>query len=247
MRTRLVSLTAIALALAAATSVALPAGSEQRTTVYAAASLRDVLPALDAAPRYSFAGSATLRRQVEAGAPADVFAAASPREPATLARAGRCATPLTFATNRLTLIVPAGGSRVRSVAGLRRPGLRLALAAPAVPAGAYARTALARLNLTAALRRIRVSSEPDVKSVVAKVALGSADAGIAYVTDARAAAGRVDAVALPAAAQPAIRYQACAVRRPGADAPRARAFLAHLTSPAGRRALRRAGFGLPPG
>ena len=235
-------------AVVAAVLTAFPAGSEDRTTVYAAASLREVLPALDAAPRYSFAGSSTLRRQIETGAPADVFVAASPRDPGRLRATRRCSEPVTFATNRLVLLVPATGSRtvVRTLDDLRRGGLRIALATPGVPAGGYARDALGRLGLLDALERSKVSDEPDVKSVVAKVALGSADAGFAYATDARAARGRVEPIAVPASAQPLIRYQACAVLRPGGVvSARARHFVGSLTSDRARATLRRFGFGLP--
>src|SRR4051812_24831888 len=85
---------------AAALVVALPAGSHGAPTVYAAASLRAVLPALDGAPKYSFAGSDVLQKQIERGAPADVFASASAKQPQALFAAGRCDKPVTFATNR---------------------------------------------------------------------------------------------------------------------------------------------------
>src|SRR4051794_17323213 len=79
--------------LAGAVVLALPAGSHDAPTVYAAASLRNVLPGLDGAPSYSFAGSNTLQLQIERGAPADVFAAASSKQAQALYAEGRCERP----------------------------------------------------------------------------------------------------------------------------------------------------------
>src|SRR5436309_3145685 len=93
------------IACTAAAAIAAPAPAHA-ITVYAAASLRDAFPALDRQPQYSFAGSNQLQLQIERGAPADVFASASPNEPRALFREGRCSRPRTFATNRLALLVP---------------------------------------------------------------------------------------------------------------------------------------------
>ncbi|WP_205698530.1 molybdate ABC transporter substrate-binding protein [Conexibacter sp. SYSU D00693] len=216
-------------------------------TVYAAASLREALPAFDDGPRYSFAGSNTLQRQVERGAPADVLLAASPREPLALYRAGRCTRPLTFATNRLVLLVPQGDpAKVRSVFGLRSGRRRLAVGSRGVPIGDYTRQVLQRLRLSSVLRTNTVSQEAAVSGVVAKVALRSADAGFVYATDARAAAGRTDAIALPRRAQPTVRYQGCIVRRRGGDGEGAKAYVRALLGARGRAVLQRFGFGLPP-
>src|SRR3954454_4185127 len=230
---------------AAVLAVAWPAGSHGAPTVYGAASLRAVLPALDGAPTYSFAGSDTLQTQIERGAPADVFATASAKQPQALHAEGRCDAPVTFATNRLALVVPRGGGGVRSLAALRAGGRRLAVGTAGVPVGDYTRKLLAALHAGAVLTRNRVSQEKDVASVLAKVALGSADAGFVYHTDALTAPGRVREIALPGG-QPPVTYQVCAVRRDGAYTEGARRFTAHLTGPGGRRALARFGFGLPP-
>lgn len=215
-------------------------------SVYAAASLSGVLPAFDRAPAYSFGGSNALQMQIERGAPADVLAAAGAKEPQALFAAGRCERPVTFATNVLVMLVPAGPApAVASLRELTRGRHRIALAAAGVPAGDYTRALLARLGLRSVLVTNTVSDETSVAGVVSKVALGSADAGFAYATDARTAGARVRAVPLPASAQPKIRYQACVVRRPGARGAAARAFLKRLTGAPGRAALRRFGFGLP--
>lgn len=232
----------VLLALAGATASPAPAA-----TVYAASSLRGVFPRIDPAQRFSFAGSGLLQRQIEAGAPADLFASASTAEPAALHRSGRCGRPSVFATNKLILIVPrANRARIRSVADLASgPRRRVAVGAPGVPVGDYTRTLLARLRLGAVLTRNLVSNEANVAGVVAKVALGSADAGFVYLTDGRIAGRRVRQIALPARAQPPIRYAFCIVRRRGVDAAGAQAFVTRVRSPRGQALLRAAGFGIP--
>ncbi|WP_354702222.1 Molybdate-binding protein ModA [Paraconexibacter sp. AEG42_29] len=215
--------------------------------VYAAASLSTAFPEISGSPRYSFAGSNTLQAQIERGAPADVFASASPTEAQTLFAGGRCARPVTFATNVLVMIVPNGNpGKIRSVYSLRGGGKRVAVGTAGVPVGAYTRKLLARLRLSSVLRNNTVSQETNVNSVTAKVALGSADVGFVYRTDGRAAADRTRTIQLPRYAQPPVRYQMCAVRRDGAETRTANSFIRQVTSKAGRAVLRRYGFGLPP-
>src|SRR3954454_8871088 len=248
-RRRVAGAVALLAIAAAVLVVALPAGSQGAPTVYGAASLRTVLPALDDAPRYSFGGSDALQMQIERGAPADVFASASAKQPQALHAEGRCDTPVTFATNRLVLVVPAKapeGAGVASLGDLTTGRRRVAIGTAGVPVGAYTRTLLAALKATTVLDRNTVSQEKDVASVLAKVALGSADAGFVYHTDALTARGRVREIALPARGQPPVTYQLCAVRRPGASAEGARAFTEHMRGADGRRELARHGFGLPP-
>ena len=240
---------AIAAALVAAAALASVAGcgdddaqaAGAPPTVFAASSLSEALPAIDGAARYSFGGSDTLALQIRQGAPADVFASASPRYTQQLFEEGLVERPATLASNRLTVIVPRGNpAGISTAADLAEPGVRLVLAAKGVPAGDYTREALRTLGLEAALRNV-VSEEPDVKDVVGKVALGQADAGVVYATDARAAGDRVREVTVPERAQPDIRYEIAVVAsaaRPDA----ARAFVARATGPEGRRALARAGF-----
>jgi molybdate transport system substrate-binding protein len=216
--------------------------------VYAAASLREAFPALDGGQTYNFAGSNQLQLQIERGAPADVFASASPDEARALFRAGRCERPVTFATNVLVILVPrANPANIDSVFDLRRgERKRLVIGAPGVPVGAYTRQVLRRLRASDVLTRNTVSNAPSVSVITSQVALGSADAGFAYATDGRAVADRVRSVRLPSYVQPPVRYQICAVLRPGADGAGARAFIRRVLSAQGRRVLRRAGFGLPP-
>jgi molybdate transport system substrate-binding protein len=102
------------------------------------------------------------------------------------------------------------------------------------------------MRLSSVLTSKTVSLEPNVNGIVAKVGLGSADAGFAYHTDYRAARARLNLVRLPRWAQPPVRYQMCAVRRNGADTSGASRFIRRVQSSNGRRILRRTGFGLPP-
>ena len=102
------------------------------------------------------------------------------------------------------------------------------------------------MRLSSLLTRHTVSSEPNVTSITSKVALGSADAGFAYITDARAGGDRVRSIRLPTWAQPPVRYQMCAVRRDGADTAGAEAFIRKVQSSSGRGVLKKWGFGLPP-
>lgn len=217
---------------------------DDRLTVYAAASLTEPFPQIDATPRFSFAGSDTLALQIRQGAPADVVASAAPRYTQELYREGFVEKPRLLALNRLTVIVPrANPAHLDSVDDLAGDGVRLVIAAPGVPVGGYTRTTLHALGLSGALHNV-VSEEADVKDVVGKVALGQADAGVVYTTDARAAAARVRAIAIPASAQPEIRYE-IAVVRSSAHPAAARAFVERATGAEGRRILARAGFAQP--
>ena len=236
----------LALALAAA-ALAAPASTSAGggTTVFAAASLTQVFPRIDRAPRYSFAGSDQLALQLRQGAPADVYAAASPKYPELLYRQGVLRKPRVFATNRLVVLLPkANPAHVHSVYDLRRKGVKVVIGDASVPIGTYTRQILDALGITSDVLANVVSQETDVKGIVAKVALGEADAGFVYVTDARPVAKKVATVSLPAWAQPPVRYEIAVVRSSKHAAP-ARRFVARVLSKRGRRELHRAGFGLP--
>ena len=112
-----------------------------------------------------------------------------------------------------------------------------------VPIGAYTRRVLRRLGMTGVLSKV-VSEEPDVKSIVGKVALGEADAGFVYRTDVQPVKDRVRAIAIPARAQPKVRYEIAVVKSSRNKAV-ARAWVRMiLTSAGARRLLKQAGFGL---
>ena len=232
--------------LAAAPVLSAPAAA-QAVTVFGAASLSSAFPVIDRSPRYNFAGSNQLQLQIERGAPADLFASASPAEPQALFREGKCSRPVTFASNILVLITPSSNpARLRSVYGLRSGGRRLALGTAGVPIGVYTRQLLRRMQLTRILDSNTVSLEPNVNSIVAKVGLGSADAGFSYFSDYLAAKSRLHVIRLPRWAQPPVRYQMCVVRRPGADTAGASRLMRKILSSRGRSILKRFGFGLTP-
>ena len=228
-------------------ALALPGSASGGTpiTVFAAASLTQALPRIDPAPRYSFAGSDQLAIQIQQGAPADVFAAASPKQPELLFRNGLVRRPVAFATNKLIVLVPRSNpAHIQSVYDLRRAGVKIVIGDATVPIGTYTRQILETLGITADVSRNVVSEETDVKGIVTKVALGEADAGFVYRTDAKPVAQRTRSVALPNWAQPAIRYEVAVVKAsPRRQA--AAAFVKKLLSRRGRLLLKQAGFGLP--
>ena len=163
----------------------------------------------------------------------------------TMAQPANRRKPRVFATNRLVVLVPrANPARIRSVYDLRRKGVKVVIGDKSVPIGSYTRQILDALGITNDVLANVVSQETDVKGIVAKVALGEADAGFAYSTDARAVARKVEPIGLPAWSQPPIRYE-IAVVRSSARGTAARAFVARVLSKRGRLELRRAGFGLP--
>jgi molybdate transport system substrate-binding protein len=238
-RTALAAVMLTGLAFAGAGSPA------SRPTVYAAASLTGVFPRIDSGPRYSFAGSDQLAAQIEQGAPADVFASASPKQTELLHHDGLLRRPIVFATNKLIVIVPRSNpGGIRSVYDLRGKGVKVVVGSPSVPVGSYTRQVLDSLGITSGVMKNVVDQEPDVKGIVAKIALGEADAGFVYKTDARPVASKVRAISLPGWAQPPIRYEAGIVRA-SAHVAAARSFIRRLTSLRGRRLLVQAGFGLP--
>jgi molybdate transport system substrate-binding protein len=234
-------------ALAAIIVLTLPAASmpAARITVYAASSLTGVFPRIDEAPRYSFAGSDLLATQIAQGAPADVFASASPKQTELLYHDGTLARPVVFATNKLIVLLPSSNpAHIQSVYDLRRTGVKVIIGTPTVPVGAYTRQILDSLGITSSVMSNVVDQEPDVKGIVAKIALGEGDAGFVYKTDARPAGKKVKTLLIPAWAQPPIRYEIAVVRK-SSHRVAARAFIKRVTSLRGRRLLVEAGFGLP--
>ncbi len=244
--------TAIVVAFSAAVMMLLPQASSARSegsgrlTVFAAASLTDVLPKIAPLPRYGFAGSDQLAFQIQQGAPADVFLAASPKYPELLYKQGLVQKPIQFATNTLVLIVPkANPAGIHTADDLTKPGVKIVIGDPSVPVGAYTRTVLANLGISAAVLKNVVSQETDVRSVLAKVALGEADAGFVYITDAKTVKGKVGVIAIRESAQPHVVYEAAVVK----SSPHLQAayrFLTRLIRPAAQRTLERYGFGPRP-
>ena len=213
-------------------------------TVYAASSLTEVFAAIDPAPRYNFAGSDELATQIREGAPADVYAAASSRYPQELFDEGLVEDPVTFASNRLVLIVPSDNpAGIVEVADVAELGTKLVVAAEGVPVGDYTRQVLDDLGLAAALDNV-VSNEDDVKGVLGKITLGEGDAGFVYATDAAVAGDDVTVIELPKASQPPIEYQIAVVAGSG-KREAAEAFVERVLGDEGRRQLEAAGFIVP--
>jgi molybdate transport system substrate-binding protein len=214
-------------------------------TVLAAASLTDVFPRIAPGPRYSFAGSDQLALQIRQGAPADVYAAASPKYTQLLYRDGFVQKPVVFATNKLIVLVPRSNpAHITTVYDLRREGIKLVIGDRTVPIGSYTRQIMDALGITTDVMKNVVSQETDVKGIVTKVALGEADAGFVYLTDAKPVASRTRSIALPAWAQPPVRYE-LAVVKASSNLSAAKAFVKKVTSKRGRQLLSKAGFGLP--
>jgi molybdate transport system substrate-binding protein len=210
-------------------------------TVYAASSLTDVFPQIDKAPKYSFGASSTLAAQIAQGAPADVFASANTTIPDQLYAKGLVQKPVVFTRNRLVLVVPtANPAGIHSVYDLRRPGIKLVIAASTVPVGGYTLQVLKQMGLSDVLANV-VSRESDVRSVLSKVALGEADAGFVYSTDAKTVLGKVAVIKIPAWAQPKVTYE-LAVVSASANKAVARKFINEVLSAAGQKKLLAAGF-----
>ena len=230
------SVAALLLALLAVSGAS--AQSSPPVTVFAASSLTDAFPRIERSATYSFAGSNTLAAQIRQGAPADVFASANMGLPSALHRDGLCTKPVVFTRNALVVIVPRSNpAGVHSVFDLRNRGVKLVIAAPGVPVGDYTLQVLQRLKLTPHV----VSRETDVREVLAKVALGEADAGFVYSTDARTVPHKVRTIRIPARGQPNVRYGICVVSA-SSHKPAARAFVKRVLGNAGQRILRSYGF-----
>src|SRR4051812_47018525 len=168
-------------------------GGGKTLFVFAAASLTETFTSLGktfetAHPgvtvKFNFGGSSALAQQITQGAPADVFAAASPATMKIVTDAhGAASTPAVFARNRLEIAVPPGNpGKVKTVEDLADPKLKVVECAPEVPCGAAAVKALGAAKVTVK----PVSQEQDVKAALTKVRLGEADAALVYRTDVQA-------------------------------------------------------------
>jgi molybdate transport system substrate-binding protein len=191
---------------------------------------------------FSFGGSAGLATQIASGAPADVFAAASPATMTTVTEAGDAeGAPAVFVRNQLVIAVPEGNPKaIATLADLTRPGLTVALCAEQVPCGAAAQKALT----AAGTQLTPVTLEQDVRAALAKVKLGEVDAALVYRTDAKAAAADVDGIEFPESAAAINDYPIVALT----DAPNpagARAFVAYVRSEKAAAVLTGAGFQKP--
>ena len=225
-------------------------GTPSRITVLAAASLTDAFGLIGmqfershpgTGVRLAYGPSDGLARQIQSGAPADVFASASETWMDTVAGRPGVSDRADFARNRLVVVVPSTNpAHIRSIDDLARPGIKLVLAAPGVPAGDYAREILRKAGVERAALVNVVSNEVDVRGVLAKLDMGDADAGIVYVTDAQSAGTGISTIAIPPRLNVVATYPIAVVR--GSPAPRvARAFVRFVLGP-GQLTLRDAGF-----
>jgi molybdate transport system substrate-binding protein len=191
---------------------------------------------------YNFAGSQALAQQIQQGAPADVFASADTKNMQRLVAAGLVETPQIFARNKLEIAVAPGNPKhITTLSDLERPDVVLVLADGSVPAGHYAREAFRNAGLPAPKPR---SNELDVKSTLARLTSGEADAVVVYTTDVEAAGSNVQGVAIPDHQNVVARYPIAVVKTsPHRDA--ARAFVNEIVHGTGQQALAVWGF-LPP-
>jgi len=234
-------LAALTLVVAAGAAGSATAAGTITLNVYAAASLTDVLPKIDASQRYSFGGSNTLAAQIQQGAPADVFASANMTLPQQLFAKGLVTKPVVLTRNTLVLVVPTSNpGGIHSPYDLRKPGIKLVIAGAAVPVGAYTLQILKNMALSDVLQNV-VSRETDVREVLAKVALGEADAGFVYSTDARTVPGKVTVLKLPAWAQPKVQY-GIAVVTSSPNRAAAQAYITKLLGKAAQAKLLAAGY-----
>ena len=241
-------LAAVAICACGSSSAPATASLGGTLNVYAAASLTDSFNALGASfhaanpgvtVRFNFAGSPTLVTQIENGAQADVFASADTANMDKLRTdAFTASTPVVFAHNQLEIVVAAGNPKgVHGLPDLARPGIIYITAGPTVPAGKYAAQILTKAGVTVTPK----SLETDVRSVVGKIELGEADAGIVYVTDVRAAGAKVSGVDIPTADNVVANYPIATVKG-SANTAAAGAFIAFVTSSQGQAKLEGYGF-----
>lgn len=191
--------------------------------------------------RFSFGSSATLATQVTQGAPADVFAAASPATMKTVLDAGAATDSRNFASNTLEIAVPTGNpGKISGLADFADAGKKIAICAPQVPCGAATAQVFAAAQITPKPDTL----EQDVKATLAKVSANEVDAALVYRTDVIAAAQQVEGITFPESDK-AVNEYPIATLTDSTNKPTAEAFITYVVSDAGRAELRKAGFATP--
>lgn len=217
-------------------------------TVFAAASLKESFTTLGeqferAHPgtkvTFSFGGSDSLAASITGGAPADVFASASPKTMKIVTDAGDASgTPATFVRNQLEIAtLPGNPDKVASLKDLTNPDLKVVLCDKEVPCGAAAQKALD----ASSLKLTPVSYEQDVKAALTKVELKEADAAVVYKTDVHAAGDKVGGVEFPESAD-AVNDYPITLLKDAQNTDAAKAFIALVRSAEGQKVLTGAGF-----
>lgn len=242
--------TGMVLALLTACSPAPSATPRTDLVVFAAASLSETYTALGTTfeashpgvtVKFSFDGSPTLVDQLKQGAPADVFASADrPNMDKATSANLMAGTPVLFATNTLTMIVPKGNPAGITGLDSSLDGKKLVVCADGVPCG----SATAKLAALLGVTLKPASEETKVTDVREKVETGQADAGVVYVTDAKASGSKVDTIPIKDADQVTNDYLLGVVAG-SKNAVLASQFVAMVTGSEGRKTLSAAGFTLP--
>jgi molybdate transport system substrate-binding protein len=187
---------------------------------------------------FNFGPSSGLATQITQGDPADVFASAAPANMATVVKAGDASSPTNFVSNVMEIAVPPSNpGKITSVQDLARKSEKVVLCAAPVPCGATARKVFANARITVN----PISDEVDVKSTLSKVELGSADAGVVYVTDVKAAGTKVKGIEIPSDLNASTQYPIAALKN-SKNATLAQAFVTYVLSSEGQSVLTQAGF-----
>lgn len=189
----------------------------------------------------SFGASSTLATQITQGAPADIFASASPKNMDQVIAAKNATVSKVFAKNLPEIAVPLSNpAHLTTVADLAKPGVKVALCAPTVPIGALAQQMFTKAGVNVKPATI----EPDVKATLTKVELGEVDAGIVYVTDVRAAGAKVTGIPIPTNLSGSTKYPIATLTGTKNTA-LAQAFVDYVLSADGTAVLAAAGFEKP--
>jgi molybdate transport system substrate-binding protein len=188
---------------------------------------------------FNYGGSGALAAAIVAGAPVDVFAAASPATMTTLSTANlTVGTPATFVKNQLEIVTPAGNpAGITGLADFADASKKIALCETAQPCGAAAAAVFAAAKITPAPDTL----EPDVKSVLTAAQLNQVDAGMVYHTDVLAGGSKVTGVSFPESSQFIVSYPIAALNT-SRDSKLAAAFVAYVLSASGQAILKHAGF-----
>ncbi|MGW7679274.1 molybdate ABC transporter substrate-binding protein [Kribbella sp. NPDC054772] len=187
---------------------------------------------------FNFAGSSALAKQINEGAPADVFASAAPKNMDDVKDKN---TPTTFVTNTLEIAVPKGNpGKITGIKDFADESKKIAICAPQVPCGAAAEKVFKAAGITAKPD----SLEQDVKAALTKVSLGEVDAALVYKTDVLSAKDKVEGIEFPEAKEAVNEYPiATLTKAPNADG--AKAFVDYVLSDKGKTVLTAAGFTAP--